>query len=164
MGWLAYFLTWHTYGTWLHGDERGSVDIEHNQYGTPRLPPDATRMAGAAERMVQDAFVLSAPMQKIVTEAIRDHAAVRGWRVVALNVRSNHVHLGLRDFGAYSAERVMDQCKSWSTRRLIEAGFVRRGRRVWTRHGSTRFISTDKSLCAMIDYVMNQQDRFEEPF
>jgi hypothetical protein len=37
---LAYLITVRTFGTWLHGDERSSVD-EHNDlniYGTPRWP------------------------------------------------------------------------------------------------------------------------------
>jgi hypothetical protein len=40
---LAYFITFHTYGTWLHGTERGSVDRAHNTLGTPLLPPDVAR-------------------------------------------------------------------------------------------------------------------------
>jgi hypothetical protein len=37
---LAYFIMFRSYGTWLHGDSRGSVDRLHNTYGTPRLPPN----------------------------------------------------------------------------------------------------------------------------
>jgi hypothetical protein len=33
----AYLLTWTCHGTWLHGDERGSVDEQHNRYGRPML-------------------------------------------------------------------------------------------------------------------------------
>jgi hypothetical protein len=40
---LAFLITWRTYGTWLHGDSRGSVDRAHNRYGTPRLPPNKVR-------------------------------------------------------------------------------------------------------------------------
>ena len=32
---LAYFLTWTTYGTWLHGSAKGSVEKQHNVFGTP---------------------------------------------------------------------------------------------------------------------------------
>ena len=35
---LAYFITFRCYGTWLHGDERGSVDRFHNIYGMPFIP------------------------------------------------------------------------------------------------------------------------------
>ena len=34
---LAYFITFRAYGTWLHGDERGSVDRLHNTFGSPSL-------------------------------------------------------------------------------------------------------------------------------
>jgi hypothetical protein len=34
---LAYLITFNTYGSWLHGDRRGSVDRFHNRYGTPRV-------------------------------------------------------------------------------------------------------------------------------
>ena len=40
---LAFFITFRTYGTWLHGDPRGSVDRQHNRYGTPYLPPNKLR-------------------------------------------------------------------------------------------------------------------------
>lgn len=40
---LAYFITLSCYGTWLHGDERGSVDKKHNVPGKPVLPPDPER-------------------------------------------------------------------------------------------------------------------------
>jgi hypothetical protein len=34
---LAVFFTFRCYGTWLHGDERGSVDRNNNAYGSPRI-------------------------------------------------------------------------------------------------------------------------------
>ena len=56
---LAYFSTFTTYGTWLHGDERGSVDREHNQVGTPWLEPDGRRQAVNRRKMTQDRMALS---------------------------------------------------------------------------------------------------------
>jgi hypothetical protein len=37
---LAFLITFRSYGTWLHGDERGSVNRFRNQYKSPRLPPE----------------------------------------------------------------------------------------------------------------------------
>ena len=34
---FAYFITFTTYGTWLHGDKRKSVDPKHNQYISLKL-------------------------------------------------------------------------------------------------------------------------------
>jgi hypothetical protein len=42
-GAAGYFLTFHTYGTWLHGDERGSIDRKgYNIPGTPVRVPNST--------------------------------------------------------------------------------------------------------------------------
>ena len=32
---LAYFITFRSYGTWLHGDKRGSVDRLHRRFVLP---------------------------------------------------------------------------------------------------------------------------------
>ena len=37
---VAFLIRFRTYGTWLHGDARGSVDRLHNRYGSPKLPPN----------------------------------------------------------------------------------------------------------------------------
>jgi len=37
---MAYLITFRSYGTWLHGDKRGSVDRHHNRYGAPLIPPN----------------------------------------------------------------------------------------------------------------------------
>jgi hypothetical protein len=36
---LAYLITFRCHGTWLHGDERGSVDRFHNRYKSPCIEP-----------------------------------------------------------------------------------------------------------------------------
>ena len=37
---IAYFISFRTYGTWLHGDERGSIDLHNNIYGNPKNAPN----------------------------------------------------------------------------------------------------------------------------
>ena len=37
---LAFLITFRTYGTWLHGDERGSVNRFRNQYRSRLLPAE----------------------------------------------------------------------------------------------------------------------------
>lgn len=45
---LAYLISFRTYGTWLHGDNRGSTSRKQNKYGTPRIT--ANRRLEPAER------------------------------------------------------------------------------------------------------------------
>jgi hypothetical protein len=69
---LAYFITFSTYGTWLHGTSKGkgSVDRAHNQYGMPFVEPDAQRMALAKDRMKQTPYTMRAPEREIVRDSI----------------------------------------------------------------------------------------------
>ena len=90
---LAYFLTWTCYGTWLHGDERGSVDDTHNMRGASYLSPDPRRRAHETRNMPADPIVLNERSRDIVARAITDHCRIRDWELLALNVRRNHVHL-----------------------------------------------------------------------
>ena len=48
---LAYLITFRTYGTWLPGDARGTVDRLHNQPDTPMLPPNPQRERRAMEQV-----------------------------------------------------------------------------------------------------------------
>ena len=114
---LAYFLTWTTYGTWLHGDRRGSVDDAHNVFGHPVLEARPDRAARIREGLAEQPFVMTARVREVVDDAIRAHAEIRSWRVLGLNVRTNHVHLVI-EASSHSPEQVMAQCKSWATRRL----------------------------------------------
>ncbi|MBY0112606.1 MAG: transposase [Phycisphaerales bacterium] len=156
MALLAYFLTWHTYGTWLHGDERGSVNKIQNIPGTPLVSANPDVVATMGARMKHTSFVLDEAMQQVVSGAIRDHATIRRWSVVALNVRSNHVHVIVRPPTEHTPEAVMQQFKSWGTRRLIKAGFATSETRVWVDHGSTRYIDSEESLKKAVEYVENQ--------
>ena len=78
------------------------------------------------------------------------------WQILALSVRTNHVHVVVAG-AAVPPERMMGQLKAWATRRLREAGCVSTNVRVWTHHGSTRYLWKERSVEAAIDYVTDQQ-------
>ncbi len=156
---IAYFITWTTRGTWLHGDERGSVDREHNTFRTAHMPPNETTRL-RRERFLNDPPVrLNAAARDIVDSAIQEVCRRRRWNMLAIAVRSNHVHVVV---GADAApERVMQQLKSWGTRALCDAGCFSPGRGIWTRHGGTRYLWDDQSVSKAVSYVMKEQDRIE---
>lgn len=161
---LAYLITFRTYGTWLPGDDRGTVDDEHNRRGTPRLPPEPLRESRARREATHGVIVLAPAMRACVADAIRRVCEFRGWRLFALNARTNHVHVVAS--AAHTPERVMNDFKSWATRGLCAAGLRARGVPTWSRHGSTRWINTNASLQSAIDYVLLCQDdtrRWEPP-
>ncbi|HEU5233035.1 MAG TPA: hypothetical protein VFU50_09255 [Terriglobales bacterium] len=63
---LAYLIIFRSYGTWLHGDPRGSVDRFHNQYGTPVFPPNAARLVQTEVRLKRVPVVLTAVQRQSV--------------------------------------------------------------------------------------------------
>jgi REP element-mobilizing transposase RayT len=157
---LAYFLTWNTYGTWLPGDQRGWIE-----YRRGWQLPDSIRELEAAARMTEDACRLDWEQRKRVEAQVAETCRVRGWKLWAVNCRTNHVHV------VVSADRkpelVRNQLKAWCTRRLKELDDVRRAinpslvlrENWWAERGSQRYINDEDSLEAAILYVLEGQDR-----
>jgi hypothetical protein len=124
---LAYFLTWTTYGTWLPGDQRGWV--KRNAPGVQA--PDEKRRRVARSTMTHTPVVLSQKERELIDDVIRAHAEFKGWKILALNVRTNHVHLVIE--ADVPPREVMRQMKMWATRKLNEA--TNRDR-LWTKKGT----------------------------
>jgi REP element-mobilizing transposase RayT len=154
---IAYFLTWRTYGTFLHGDPRGSVGAGHNTPGTPLMPTDPRLEEAERFLMPQPPYVMGTDERAVVDRAIRDHCALRNWAIHALNVRTTHVHIVVSCHGTHSPELAMAQLKSWGTRRLREARLVACDRRLWADHGSTQWINHEAGFIEAVDYVLNRQ-------
>jgi REP element-mobilizing transposase RayT len=152
---LAYFITFTTYGTWLHGRAPGSVDREHNVPGTPHLPPEEQKERKMRTAMRQDPYVLDELRRQIVLQTIREVAAHRKWKLWAAHVRTNHVHVVLT--AECKPEKVMADLKAWCSRRLREACDESSDRDRWTQHGSTRYLNDEESFHAAVKYVINDQ-------
>jgi REP element-mobilizing transposase RayT len=152
---LAYFITFVCYGTWLHGDERGSVDLGHNVPGTPYLPADVERLKAEQELMDQPPYELDHRRREVVLKTVQEVCAHRGWSLLAAHVRSNHVHIVAQ--AVAKPEKVMNDFKAYASRRLNEAGLDDRDRKRWARHGSTRYLWKPEHVEAAIHYVVHEQ-------
>lgn len=152
---LAYLITFRTYGTWLHGDARTSVDRHQNTRGEAPVVPDELLEIEAARRMKEPPVELASPARQVVSRTFEEVCRHRGWTLLAQNVRTNHVHLVVR--AECEPERIMSDLKSWASRRLSEAG-LSPGPAVWSRHGSTRYIWDGGDADDACDYVRDQQD------
>ena len=154
---VAFLITWTCYGTWLHGDDRGSVDREHRTPGTAMLKPSPYRRLAAARRMVGKGVRLDTAARRLVTRIITEHCERRDWELLACNVRTNHVHVVVVNPDV-RPETIMGQLKAWTSRRLREGGHLKAGSHVWTRGGSTRYIWERRSIAPAVDYVLEGQD------
>ena len=152
---LAYFLTFSTYGAWLHGRDLGSVDEQHNEVGTPFLPPDVEKEAVMRGNMREQPYLLDAQRRPLVLRTILQVAAHRGWMVRACHVRSTHVHVIVA--GNANPEKMMSDFKAYASRRLKEHLNEPADRRRWTQHGSTLYLWNEQQLAEKTDYVLNRQ-------
>src|SRR5947209_567065 len=76
---LAYLITFRCYGTWLHGDERGAVDRDHNVYGTPFLPRRDKLEEEERRRLKPAPVELDVARRGIVDQAVREVCQHRNW-------------------------------------------------------------------------------------
>lgn len=152
---LAYFITFTTYGTRLHGDPRGSVDFQHNQVGEPGVEPNPMRHAARTRLLRHAPIMLDEDHRRSVLATIERVARIRGWHLVTVNVRTNHVHLVIQ--ADRPPEVVMTSLKSWATRDLLTSGLVTRGTVVWTQHGSTRYLWDEHAIELAALYVRDGQ-------
>jgi hypothetical protein len=154
---IAYFLTFTTHGTWLHGTDKGfgSVDVEHNRYGSPFIAPDSQRLVEEKQRMVDAVYLLDEPRRKVVCDAIVVIAREKEWLLWAVHVRSNHVHVVIT--AEREPGRLMADLKARASAALTKAGFESADRRRWTRHGSTRHLFSEEAISERILYTLDGQ-------
>ena len=153
---LAYLLTFRSYGTWLHGDDRGSVSRFRNQYKSRRLPPEKNWLKTNTERLQQEIVVLNSAQRQCVEGSANETCKIRKWKLYAINVRTNHVHLVV-SIGETKPGIALNAFKANATREMREKGCWQRTRSPWSDRGSKRYLWNEKSLARAIDYVLNGQ-------
>ena len=158
---LGYLITFRTYGTWLHGEDRGSVDRRHYRtYGTPDIPANKRIFAEEKSELRTRPVLLNPAQRQVVESSIQEVCEDRRYTLHAVNARSNHVHSVIG--AACKPEHIMDRFKAYATRKLREAGLLTSDTKPWARHGSMPYLCTEEDLESAIDYVLNGQG--DEPF
>jgi REP element-mobilizing transposase RayT len=152
---LAYFITIRAYGAWLHGDQHGSMDRHHNAWDSPPLPPNPRIEHSRGVSLKSWPVAFDATQRAVIADTVAEVCAHRDWELLALNVRTNHAHVVVG--AGVPPDQVMTAFKSWSTRRMLPAGLLQRGSRAWSRHGSTRYLWTEKQVEAASSYVVDEQ-------
>src|ERR1043165_3399360 len=166
---LAYFITFTVYGVWLHGRESGSVDKQHNELGTPFLPPDSNQESKMHANMRESPYLLDEKRRAVVLETIQEVARHRHWQILACHVRTTHVHVIVTAHA--KPEKGMSDVKAYASRRLKERLGESADCKRWTQHGSTRYLWTEEAVAEKVEYVVNGQggpqavfDGREQPF
>jgi REP element-mobilizing transposase RayT len=152
---VGFLITFRCYGTWLHGDKRGSFDRHHRVYGTPGLPPSELRRQYDREVLKQSPVKLNSRQRQTIKSAIRETCSMRKWQLWTLNVRTNHVHAVIS--ANKKPEGIVSALKANATRAMKEAGIWTSELSPWSFGGSRKYLWDDKQLGDAIAYVEGDQ-------
>jgi REP element-mobilizing transposase RayT len=152
---LAYFISFRSYGTWLHGDERGSIDRFHNRYRSPYISANKKWLRYNQQKLKANPLILGAAQRSSVKHAIQETCDIRGWGLLAFNVRTNHVHTVVS--ANRKPELVLNAFKANATRQLRQDGLWLHPFSPWADKGSKRRLWNERSTAKAIDYVLNGQ-------
>ena len=153
---IAFLITFRCRATWLHGDIRGSVDRNHNVYGTPRVEHTPARKGHESDLLKSGPVYLDEFRRACVEDAIVETCLMRDWKLFANHVRTNHAHVVVRA-STTPPERVLSSLKSNATRTMRDRECWHLDLSPWAEKGSKRWLWTELHLARSIEYVVNGQ-------
>ncbi|MGE3180372.1 MAG: hypothetical protein AB7N71_01980 [Phycisphaerae bacterium] len=154
---LGYLITFSIFGTRLHGDERGSVDRQHNVYGEPTLGIDHKRNERAKDRMGSAEVRLTNDQQCAVEDAMKEIAARGGWELSAISAADDHVHVVLS--GEAQPQKIRALAKRWLSDFLNARWRQDAPSGWWAEGGSCKYLWDADSLRRAVEYVAQQRCR-----
>jgi REP element-mobilizing transposase RayT len=152
---VTYLITFACYGCHLHGDDSGSVDREHNLFGSRLVAADLKRISAERRHMDQPAYSMDRRRREVVRASLMERCSQRNWNLLAAHVRTNHVHIVVESEAR--PERIMNDLKSYASRCLNRMCPDQTARKRWARHGSTRWLWVPENVSAAIRYVVDEQ-------
>jgi len=149
---IAYFLTFTVRGSWRHGDSRGSWK-RNGQFVTPESKITAVPNKHPPHYFCEEE-------RQIIENAINEVCTERQWTLHEKSVLSNHVHVVVTAPDILP-ENVMKLLKAKATMRLRKGGFVGSEEKMWTQHGSTKYLFDEESFQTVSEYVRTQEQKPE---
>jgi REP element-mobilizing transposase RayT len=152
---LAYHITWGTYGTRLHGDDRGTVSRAENQFGDPLIgaTPDWEKMESHLLRFPP--IILTIEQRCFVEDAFESICQRGKWQPIVVAAAGDHVHT------AMSADVDGKDIRKWLKRWLSEGLSARwplaAGQVWWAECGSVKWVWDDRYLQRVTNYVREQR-------
>ena len=132
------------------------MDRDHNNYGAPRISPNSNWRKHNEGLLLHPPVTLTASQRKSVERSIRNTCEKRGWTLLAINVRTNHVHAVVR-IGAKKPKDALIALKANATRQLREEDLWTYEYTPWADKGSKRNLWNQKSISEACNYVINEQ-------
>jgi REP element-mobilizing transposase RayT len=156
---------WHitvgTYGSRLHGADEPTVDREHNQRGTPFLPPDPQRRRDESAAMRARAVLLNED-QRAFIEASLPSICNRGrWDFIICAApgkgEEDHFHLMLAADPKPHGKQIRHWLKRWLTEALDNRFGRPPGGEWWVDGGSTKPVKDEDYFLNTYFYILRQR-------
>jgi REP element-mobilizing transposase RayT len=160
-----WLLTWTTYGSWLPGDERGSVTpvrdapgprLKHNR---PRTDYDSSLpgLARSARSLLKSPPIrLTLPQAEVILAQFHETAQHRGWTLLAVAIMRTHIHIVIGVPGDPDPDTILRDFKSYASRALNRSWTKPASGTWWTESGSKRKLPDEPAVLAAVRYVAHQ--------
>ena len=99
---------------------------------------------------------MDAARRSSVEKPIRETCEKRNWKLVAINVRTNHVHIVVRT-GYSNPALALNAFKANATRQMREDRCWLNSHSPWADKGSERWLWTEKHVADAVNYVIDGQ-------
>ena len=152
---VTYLLTFATFGSHLPGERDEIVNRKKNRHTDPFVEVDPHLAESVHRSISQRPYVLDLQRANAVLGAMLETCEFRGWFIYAIHVRTNHAHAVLE--GKAAPEKILNDLKSYASRRLNQLNLDPPETKRWARHGSTRYLNGERALAAAIRYVVEEQ-------
>jgi REP element-mobilizing transposase RayT len=166
-----WLLTSTFYGNWLPGDARGFIARvrdtraedeprearrEHDLPGTPYDEDFPGLHRHAHEEMRGPPIRIDREQAAILLDQFHETAAYRAWRLFAVAIMANHVHLVVGVEGDPDPTKILGDFKAYASRSLTRRWGKPPSDTWWTYGGSKRKLKDDRARGDAIDYVRRQ--------
>ncbi len=166
-----WLLTSTFYGNWMPGDPRGFVGRVWE--GRPGDSPTARRHVHDLPGVPYDShlpglhhapktLLRGEPIRVTVDQAhaliqqFRETAAYRGWRLLAVAVMANHVHMVTGVPGDPDPTKILGDFKAYGSRALNRQWSKPSSGTWWTYDGSKRKLPNERAVRGAVIYVRDQ--------
>ena len=107
-------------------------------------------------RLKQKPVKLDAKRRSSIEKAVIETCEKRGWKLLALSIRTNHVHIVVV-IGLRKPSIALNAFKANATRIMRENSCWTSDRSPWADKGSERWLWTEKHVYDAVQYVLNGQ-------
>ncbi len=152
---IAYFITFRTYASWLHGDHRDSVDPRHNIFLAPRIIPNPNFEEKMKSNCHENSFLMNAEQREKALDAIINTCRYNHWHLYAAQIRTNHVHIVMQT--DRSPDRATTSIKAYATQYLRKIVPQSSREKYWARGQSIKHLFNSMQVFRTMKYVIEEQ-------